>query len=128
MGIFSILKKMYAPTEFDMGDIPFFLAVLRACTAGSRLTFYQSEDESFVDAFREWSHRKRALDFEADHYAVDPQFVAECERLAATGELHIAHHFTIVAPDGRLLCDSLDDFTIVTLADDIKQGIRNRTA
>ena len=133
MGIFTTLKelflpKSYAATEFGMGDIPFFLALVRACPDGSRLTFYQGEPESFVCAFREWSHRKRPQDFEADHYTIDRQLVAVAERLAAAGELRLDHHFTIVAPDDRLLCDSLDDFTIVTLADDIRESIRNRAA
>jgi len=57
---------------------------------------------------------------------IDRRFVAVAERLATGGELHLEHHFTIVAPDDRLLCDSLDDFTIVTLADDIRQSIRNQ--
>ena len=133
MGLLTTLKELFAPksyaeTEFGMSDIPFFLALLRACPDGSRLTFHQSETESFVHAFREWSHRKKAQDFEADHYTVDRRFIAVAERLAATGELQLDHHFTIVAPDDRLLCDSLDDFTIVTLADDIRQSIRDRAA
>ena len=133
MGILTTLRELFAPknyaeTEFGIGDIPFFLALLRACPDGSRLTFHQSEPESFVHAFREWSHRKRSQDFEADHYTIDRRLVAIAERLAAAGELRLDHHFTIVAPDDRLLCDSLDDFTIVTLADDIRQSIRNRAA
>jgi hypothetical protein len=133
MGILATLKGLFAPrsyaeTEFGLGDIPFFLALLRACPDGSRLTFHQSETESFVHAFREWSHRTRPQDFEADHYTMDRRFVAAAERLAADGELRLDHHFTIVAPDDRLLCDSLDDFTIVTLADDIRQSIRDAVA
>lgn len=129
MGILARLKELFAPesyakTEFGMADVPFFLALLRACPEGSRLTFYQGETESFVHAFREWSHRKKPQDFEADHYVIDRRFIAVADRLAATGELHLDHHLTVVAPDDRLLCDSLDDFTIVTLADDIGRRIR----
>jgi hypothetical protein len=47
------------------------------------------------------------------------------EHEIATGKLQLDHHFGIVAPDGRSLCSSLDDFRVVTLADDIRQRITN---
>jgi hypothetical protein len=129
MNLLATLKGLsalasYPETEFGMGNISFFLALLRACPEGSRLTFHQSETEAFVNAFRAWSHRENPRNFEADYYAFDRRFMELAERLAAAGELPLDHHFTIVAYDNRLLCDSLDDFTIVTLAEDIKEKIR----
>ena len=49
MSLLTTLKELFAPkryalTEFGIGDIPFFLALLRACPDGSRLTFHQSGD------------------------------------------------------------------------------------
>ncbi len=110
-----------------MDDVPFFLALLRACPTGSRLFFYQTESEPFVHTFREWSFRERPRAFEADHYTLDEGFLSTAERVAAAGELEIAHHFTILGPDERLLCDSLDDFTILELADDIEQHIASES-
>ncbi|HEX8371894.1 MAG TPA: hypothetical protein VF585_03870 [Chthoniobacterales bacterium] len=106
-----------------MNDMELFVALLRACPERSRLSFDQSEPESFVHTFREWSHRHDASTFEADYYSIDAQFVAAVEQLAALGELRLDHHFGIVAPDGRALCHSMDDFTIVTLADDIRHKL-----
>ena len=128
MGIRNVIKnvwqsKSYPKTEFGMDDMQFFVALLRACPEGSRLSFDQSEPESFVHTFREWSHRDRPDTFEADSYSVDSRFIAAVEREIAGGKLQLDHHFGIVAPDGRPLCSSLDDFTVVTLADDIKQRI-----
>lgn len=128
MGILSTIRTLlvsenYAVAEFGLDEIPFFLALLRACPDGARLGFDRSEPESFVDAFREWSHRAQPQEFEADFYTIDRRFVVLAERLAAAGELHLDHHLHILAPDGRLLCGGLDDFTIVTLADDIRERI-----
>ena len=106
-----------------MDKTPFFLSLLRACPAGSRLLLYQTESEPFVHAFREWSYREHAQELEADHYSIDEGFLRTAERLAAEGELEIVHHFTILGPDGRLLCNSLDDFTILEVADDIEELI-----
>lgn len=108
-----------------MGDMQFFVALLRACPEGSRLSFDQSEPESFVHTFREWSHRDRPDTFESDSYSIDARLIAAVEGQIASGRLQLDHHFWIVAPDGRALCRSLDDFTVVTLADDLKQRISN---
>jgi len=107
-----------------MDEMLFFVTLLRACPVGSRLSFDQSESELFVDAFREWSHRDQTDTFEADSYSIDPRFIASIERKIASGEVRLDHHFWIVAPDGRPLCSSLDDFTVVTLAEEIKQRIQ----
>ena len=130
MGILNAIKnvlqpKSYPMTEFGMDDMQFFVALLRACPEGSRLSFDQSEPESFVHTFREWSHRDDSKSFEADSYSIAPRFIEVVEREIASGKLQLDHHFGIVAPDGRSLCSSLDDFTVVTLADDIKQKITN---
>ena len=119
----ALLPKSYPNTEFGMDNMRFFVALLRACPEGSRLTFDQSEPESFVHAFREWSHHDRPNAFEGDFYSIDSRFIAAIEREIASGRLQLNHHFGIVAPDGRPLCGSLDDFTVVTLADDIRQTI-----
>lgn len=128
MGLLATIKglfvsKSFAETEFGMDNMRFFVAVLRACPEGSRLTFHRSEPESFVQAFHEWSHREHAESFEADYYAIDRRLVELAERLAASGKLELDHHFAILAPDGRSLCDSLDDFTVVSLAEDIRKNI-----
>lgn len=130
MGILNAIKMMLQPKsypmkEFGLDDMQFFVALLRACPEGSRLSFDQSEPESFVHTFREWSHRDRPDTFEADSYSIDVRFIATVEREITSGKLQLDHHFGIVAPDGRSLCSSLDDFTVVTLADDIKQKIAN---
>src|SRR6185369_6104298 len=90
MNLLATLKGLFAPasypeTEFGMGNISFFLALLRACPEGSHLTFHQSETEAFVNAFREWSHRENPQNFEADYYAFDRRFTELAERLAAGG-------------------------------------------
>ena len=133
MGFLNAIKSLfrsekYPRTEFAMDDLPFFLALLRACPDGSRLSFDQSEPESFVHAFREWSHRERPDTFEADSYSIAPGFIAAIERDLAGGNLRLYAHFWIVGPDGRALCSSLDDFTVVTLDDDIKKTIHRATA
>ena len=102
----------------------FFIRLLRACPPGSRLTFDASETESFVHAFKRWSHRSDPNRFEADDYSIDADFIALVERLTARGELELEHHFGISAPDGRLLCASWDDFMVVKLADDVREAIR----
>jgi hypothetical protein len=130
MRLLDVIKNVWQPksypkTEFGMDDMQFFVALLRACPEGSRLSFEQSEPESFVHTFREWSYRGRPDTFEADSYSIDSRFIAAVQREIASGKLQLDHHFGIVAPDGRPLCSSLDDFTVVTLADDIKQWIAN---
>src|SRR4030095_5375434 len=130
MSLLDVIKNVWQPksypkTEFGMDDMQFFVALLRACPEGSRLSFEQSEPESFVHTFREWSDRDRPDTFEADSYSIDSRFIAAVQREIASGKLQLDHHFGIVAPDGRPLCSSLDDFTVVTLADDIKQRIAN---
>jgi len=124
--LFSVEK--YPLTEFGMDDMQFFVALLRACREGSRLGFDQSEPESFVHAFREWSHRDRPASFEADYYSMDSRFIAAIEREIASGKLQLYAHFWIVAPDGRAICSSLDDFTVVTLEDETRKRIQNAAA
>ena len=130
MGVLDVIKgalqgpKHYPQAEFGMNDMQLFLALLRACPAGSRLSFDQSESESFVSTFREWSHRDDPSTFEADSYSIDSRFIAAIEREIAGGKLQLYSHFWITAPDRRSLCSSLDDFTVVTLADDIREKIR----
>ncbi len=119
----ALLPKSYPRTEFGLEDLDFFLALLRACPDGSRLSFDRSEPESFVQAFRPWSHRDQPDTFEADYYTICDDLRAEAERLVGGGQLELDHHFGIVAADGRSLCSSLDDFTVVTLADDIRRQI-----
>jgi hypothetical protein len=124
----ALFPKSYPATEFGMSDFEFFVALLRACPERSRLSFDQSEPESFVHAFREWSHRADPSTFEADYYSIDARFVAAVEQSVARGELMLDHHFGIVAPDGRPLCGSLDDFTVVTLSDDIRNKLLTNVA
>ena len=124
--LFSVEK--YPLTEFGMDDMQFFVALLRASPEGSRLGFDQSEPESFVHAFREWSHRERPDSFEADYYSIEPRFIAGIEREIASGKLKLYAHFWIVAPDGRTICSSLDDFTVVTLDDETRKKIQNTAA
>jgi len=71
MGFLDVVKNVWKPksypkTEFGMDDMQFFVALLRACPEGSRLSFDHSEPESFVHTFREWSHRDRPDTFEAE--------------------------------------------------------------
>ena len=120
-GLFT--STSYPEAEFGMSDTSFFIALLRACPAGSRLTFHQSETEFFVSTFREWSHRNNSKNFEADYYGFDQRFIELAEQLVAAGALPLDHHFTIVAYDDRLLCDSQDDCTLMMLAEDIKEKI-----
>ena len=122
------LPRSFAETEFGLSDIDFFLALLRASPDGSRLTFHQDEDEAFVATFRAWSHPEPRRQLEADYYIIDRRFVAEAEKLAAAGHLRLEHHMTLVGPDERLLCDSVDQFTIVTVAEDISEHIRRQIA
>lgn len=109
--------------EFGMAPLPFFIALLRACPSGSRLTFDACEPESFVHAFRPWSHRSDPKRFEADDYSIDADFVSLAEERGARGELELEHHFGISGPDGRLLCASWDDFMVVKLADDFRNAL-----
>ena len=121
----SVLQppKTYPQTEFGMDDMQFFVALLRACPEGSRISFDQSESESFVHTFREWSHRDDPNSFEADSYSMDSRFIAAVEGEIAGGKLQLYSHFWITAPDGSSLCSSLDDLTVVTLDEDIKKRI-----
>jgi hypothetical protein len=119
-----VVPKPYPVTEFGMAPMQFFIALLRACPPGSRVTFDACETESFVHAFQRWSHRTDPNRFEADDYSIDADFIALAEKLAAHGELELEHHFGISSPDGRLLCASWDDFMVVKLADDIREAIR----
>jgi hypothetical protein len=120
----ALSPKSVPQEEFGLDDLQFFLALLRACPEGSRLCFDQSEPESFVHAFRLWSHRNIPETFEADYYTIDREFIIVAERIVAARQLELDHRFDIVAPDGRSLCCSLDDFMIVTLANDIRQKIQ----
>src|SRR5256885_16773665 len=102
----------------------FFLALLRICPEGSRLTFDQSEAASFVIAFREWSHRSDINTFEADYYTVDPGFIALMDRLVQEGHLELYSHFAIGSPRGGLLCSSWHDMRLVKLAPEVEQKVR----
>jgi len=113
----------YPQSRFGIEDLSFFLALLRACPEGSRLSFDRSEPESFVQAFRRWSHRENASIFEADYYQIDASFIEAVEQAVDRGTLQLDHHFGILAPDGRPLCSSMDDFAIVTLAAEIEERI-----
>ncbi len=129
MNIFTRIKnaltpKPYPKVEFGMEPLQFFVALLRACPPGSRLTFDQSEPESFVHAFRRWSHRADAQSFEADYYTIDAEFIALAEQLAGRGELQLYSHIGLGSPDGRLLCTSWDDFMVVKLDEEIRERIR----
>ena len=124
----AIVPQSYAMRKFGMEDMPFFVALLRACPVGSQITFDQSEPESFVRAFGQWAHRSDSKSFEADYYTVDAEFIALAEQLARRGELELDHHFGIASPDGRLLCASWDDFTIMKLADEIAEKFPNVAA
>lgn len=110
----------YPQHAFGLTELQFFVGLLRACPEGSRLSFDRSEPESFVQAFRPWSHREDDSTFEADYYRIDSCFVAAVEQAIARGELELDHHFGIVDANGRPLCSSMDDFTVVTLAEDVK--------
>ncbi len=126
MGILNSIKnllhpKSYPMTEFGMDDMQFFVALLRACPEGSRLSFDQSETESFVHNFREWSHRDDPKSFEADSYSITTRFIETVERGIASGKLELYHHFWIASSDGRALFSSLDDFTVVTMDENIKK-------
>lgn len=128
MGILTALKdwfvpKSYPQTEFGVENLRFFCALLRACPAGSRLTFDQSEPESFVQAFRRWSFRENAKSFEADYYTIDDEFIASIEERAKGGQLELYAHFGIASAEGELLCASWDDFMIVKLADGVREKV-----
>jgi len=105
----------------------FFTALVRACPTGSRITFDRSEPESFVHAFKQWSHRSDPASFEADDCLIAAEFISLAEQLAARGELKLDHRLGISAPDGRLLCASWDDFMIVKLADDVCEALQKST-
>src|SRR2546426_7846835 len=104
-----LVRRSYPETEFGMEPMEFFLALLKICPEGSRLTFDQSEPASFVIAFREWSHRSDINTFEADYYAIDPGFIALVDRLVREGHLELYCHFAIGSPPGGLLLLPLDD-------------------
>jgi hypothetical protein len=124
----ALKPKSYPVTEFGIQPLEFFIALLRACPPGTRLTFDNSEPESFVHAFQRWSHRSDPKSFEADYYTVDAGLISLAETLAGRGELQLECHFGISSPDSRLLCASWDDFMVVKLADDIKQEISRQVA
>lgn len=84
-----------------MESLQFFIVLLRASPAGSRITFDQSEPESFVHAFRKWSYREKPESFEADYYAIDNEFIALAEERAKRGELELYCHFGISSPEGH---------------------------
>lgn len=109
----------YTPAFFGLDDCAFFLAVLRACPAGSTLHLDQEEDELWVDRLREWSSRTSPEQFEADHYSIDIRFTDAVERLLAEhpSSLICVPHMAIVSPDGRCLLASVDNFTIITNLD-----------
>jgi len=119
----AVTPKAYPITEFGMAPMQFYIALLRACPPRSRLTFDASETESFVHAFKRWSHRSNPNRFEADEYSIDADFIAVSKELAARGALELGHHLGISGPDGRLLCASWDDFMVVKLADDLRDAL-----
>jgi hypothetical protein len=122
--IHVLTRRSYPETQFGMEPIEFFLALLRICPEGSRLTFDQSEPASFVIAFREWSHRADINTFEADYYTIDQGFISLIERLVAEGHLELYCHFAIGSPRGGLLCSSWDDLRAVKLAPEIEEQLR----
>ena len=119
----ATLSMKYPQRAFGLPDLKFFLAVLRACPPGARLSFDRSETESFVQAFRPWSRREDASSFEAYDYRIDAGFIAGVEQAIERGTLQLDHHFGIVASDGRPLCSSMDDFAVVTLAAEVEERI-----
>ncbi len=119
-----LVRRTFPEIEFGMEPMQFFLALLKACPEGSRLTFDQSEPASFVIAFREWSHRSDINTFEADYYTIDPGFIALVKRLVDDGHLELYCHFAIASPRGGLLCSSWDDMRVVKLAPEIEQNLR----
>jgi hypothetical protein len=124
----ALVRPSFPEVEFAMENIEFFLALLRACPQGSRLTFDQRESAAFVIAFREWSHRSDVNSFEADYYTIDPGLISLMEQLASKSQLELYCHFAIGSPRGGLLCSSWDDFTAVKLDEQIEQKIREEAA
>ncbi|GEM_PF-5275510 len=124
----ALAPKPYPVSEFGIGPIPFFIALLHASPPGSRLTFDRSEPESFVHAFRQWSHRSDPESFEADYYTIDAGFIALAEQAAGRDALELDAHLGISSPEGRLLCASWDDFMVVKLAEDMRERIRKDIA
>ena len=124
----ALNPKSFPETEFGVPDLRFFIALLRSCPVGSRLTFDQSEPESFVHTFGRWSHRDEPDSFEADYYTIDPEFIALAEERATSGALELYSHFGVSSPEGELLCTSWDDFMIVKLADGLRDGIQHLLA
>lgn len=123
----SITPKPYPLVEFGVGNMRFFVTLLRACPGGSRITFDQSEPESFVHAFGKWSYREDPNSFEADYYTIDGDFIALAEERAKLGELELYSHFGISSPEGELLCTSWDDFMVVKLTKELEEKIRRET-
>jgi len=119
-----LVRRSYPETEFGLEPMEFFVALLRSCPEGSRLTFDQSEPASFVIAFREWSHRTDINTFEADYYTIDPGFIALVDRLVREGHLELYCHFAIGSPRGGLLCSSWDDMRSMKLAPEIEEKLR----
>ena len=109
--------------EFGMSDFAFFLAVLRACPEGARLSFDHSEPESFVASFARWAHRDDMTSFEADYYLIDTDLVDAIERAIAAGELELDHHVLITSADGRGLFQGVDDFYDIYLDNEVRRHI-----
>jgi len=122
-----LVRRSYPETEFGLQPMEFFVALLRTCPEGSRLTFDQSEPASFVIAFREWSHRTDINTFEADYYTIDPGFIALVDRLVREGHLELYCHFAIGSPRGGLLCSGWDDMRSVKLAPEIEEKLREHS-
>ena len=123
----ALIRRSYPESQFGMEPMEFFVALLKACPEGSRLTFDQSEPASFVVAFREWSHRADIHSFEADYYTIDAGFISLVEQLSTRGQLDLYYHFAVGSPRGGVLCSSWDHFVVVKLAEEIEQKIREQT-
>lgn len=120
-----LVRRSYPEIQFGLEPMEFFVALLRSCPEGSRLTFDQSEPASFVIAFREWSHRSDINTFEADYYTIDSGLIALVDRLVRDGHLELYCHFAIGSPRGGLLCSSWDDMRSLKLAPEIEEKLRD---
>lgn len=121
MGFFDRFGEALLPNttslfDFGMDDAGFFLALIRACPGGSRLTFDGMEPDTFVAAFHEWSSRSDPDRFEADYYVIDDGFIATAERMARGGALDLHDRLGITSPSGELLCTCRDGFMVIKLA------------
>ena len=119
MRVFRPCGTSFTPQSFGMTDAQFFLAVLRACPAGTRLDVGQDEGDQWVRQLKQWSYRKRADQYEADYYRIDGQFTESVEQLIRSNpaNLSVLHHITVTDQAGRCLLQSMDDFTIITCLD-----------